>query len=99
MKVFDRCLSYGQEKNPESMDFQITFDYEFLEDVYAKWITHNIHREAIETGSEYASSTGGQICCSVFLCFALEAVVTVVAVVVVVDIVLLLLLLLVLLLL
>lgn len=58
LKVFDRCLSYGQDKNPESMDFEITFDYEFLEDVYAKWITHNISRQASKVGSEYASSTG-----------------------------------------
>ncbi|RUS77619.1 hypothetical protein EGW08_014619 [Elysia chlorotica] len=58
LKVFDRCLSYGQEKNPESMDFEITFDYEFLEDVYARWITHNIQRQVTETGSDYTSSTG-----------------------------------------
>ncbi|KAK3773373.1 hypothetical protein RRG08_023251 [Elysia crispata] len=58
LKVFDRCLSYGQEKNPESMDFEITFDYEFLEDVYARWITHNISRQKSEVGSDYTSSTG-----------------------------------------
>ena len=56
-RVFDRCLMYGQEKNPESKDFEITFDYEFLDDAYAPWITHAIKRST-ESGSEQGSSSG-----------------------------------------
>ncbi|GFO37455.1 transient receptor potential cation channel subfamily a member 1-like protein [Plakobranchus ocellatus] len=61
-RVFDRCLSYGQEKNPESMQFEITFDYEFLDDSYAPWITQVIKRiddGASEGGSSSGSSYGG----------------------------------------
>ena len=35
-RVFDRCLSYGAEKNPERLDYEITFDYEYLDDTYAR---------------------------------------------------------------
>ncbi|XP_071078636.1 transient receptor potential cation channel subfamily A member 1 homolog [Haliotis cracherodii] len=37
-RVFDRCLSYGAEKNPERPNYEITFNYEFLDDVYANWL-------------------------------------------------------------
>ncbi|RUS76171.1 hypothetical protein EGW08_016083 [Elysia chlorotica] len=56
-RVFDRCMSFGQEKNPESKYFELHFDYEFLDDTYAPWITHAIKRST-DTGSEKGSSTG-----------------------------------------
>ena len=57
-KVFDRCLSYGQEKNPERIDYEISFDYEFLDDIYAKWIQEGIKRHEDDKNSDYASSSG-----------------------------------------
>ncbi|XP_046346459.2 transient receptor potential cation channel subfamily A member 1 homolog isoform X2 [Haliotis rufescens] len=48
-RVFDRCLSYGAEKNPERPDYEITFNYEFLDDVYANWL---------DTKRESSSDTG-----------------------------------------
>ncbi|XP_076445095.1 uncharacterized protein LOC143283004 [Babylonia areolata] len=44
VRVFDRCLSYGQEKNPERPGFEITFNYEFLDDTYMQWI-HESYRK------------------------------------------------------
>ncbi|XP_035826279.1 transient receptor potential cation channel subfamily A member 1 homolog [Aplysia californica] len=56
-RVFDRCLSYGQEKNPERIDYEISFDYEFLDDIYARWIQEGIKRQE-DSSSDYASSSG-----------------------------------------
>lgn len=57
-RVFDRCLSYGAEKNPERLDYEITFNYEFLDDSYSKWIREGIKRKDNPEGSDYSSSTG-----------------------------------------
>ncbi|XP_046578884.1 transient receptor potential cation channel subfamily A member 1 homolog isoform X2 [Haliotis rubra] len=52
-RVFDRCLSYGAEKNPGRPEYEITFNYEFLDDVYANWL--DTKREST---SESGSSSG-----------------------------------------
>ena len=57
-RVFDRCLSYGAEKNPERMDYEISFDYEFLDDTYARWITEGIKRQEDDNYSESGSRSG-----------------------------------------
>ncbi|XP_050405831.1 transient receptor potential cation channel subfamily A member 1 homolog [Patella vulgata] len=48
-KVFDKCLSYGAEKNPERPNYEITFNYEFLDDAYAPWM--DIKPDSSEYGS------------------------------------------------
>ncbi|XP_076445109.1 uncharacterized protein LOC143283010 [Babylonia areolata] len=47
-RVFDRCLSYGQEKNPERPGYEITFNYEFLDDTYMQWI-HESYRKQMRS--------------------------------------------------
>ncbi|XP_048240280.1 transient receptor potential cation channel subfamily A member 1 homolog [Haliotis rufescens] len=49
-RVFDRCLSYGAQKNPERPGYEITFNYEFLDDVYANWLASKPETSS-ETGS------------------------------------------------
>ena len=41
---FDRCMSYGQEKNPEHRDHEITFYYEFLDDTYMPWMDEDYRK-------------------------------------------------------
>ena len=60
--VFDRCLSYGQEKNPERPAYEITFNYEFLDDTYMAWI-HEDYRKRMrsdDTTSMSDSSSMGK---------------------------------------
>ncbi|KAL8599950.1 hypothetical protein ACOMHN_050252 [Nucella lapillus] len=47
-RVFDRCMSYGQEKNPERPGYEITFNYEFLDDTYMPWI-HEAYRKRMKS--------------------------------------------------
>ncbi|KAK7502989.1 hypothetical protein BaRGS_00005615 [Batillaria attramentaria] len=47
-RVFDRCMSYGQEKNPERSTYEITFNFEFLDDTYAPWI-HEEYRKRMRS--------------------------------------------------
>ncbi|PVD29254.1 hypothetical protein C0Q70_11851 [Pomacea canaliculata] len=48
-KVFDRCLIYGQEKNPEHPEYEVTFNYEFLDDACAPWIDEE-YRSHLHSG-------------------------------------------------
>ncbi|XP_041352044.1 transient receptor potential cation channel subfamily A member 1 homolog [Gigantopelta aegis] len=52
-EVFDRCLSYGGEKNPERLEYELTFNYEFLDDIYVNWMDPKYG-----VGSETGSSVG-----------------------------------------
>ncbi|XP_076466512.1 transient receptor potential cation channel subfamily A member 1 homolog [Babylonia areolata] len=52
-RCFDRCMSYGQEKNSEHREFEITFNYEFLDDTYMPWINENYRR--LERGDDSSS--------------------------------------------
>nr|KAG5711030.1 hypothetical protein BaRGS_013764 [Batillaria attramentaria] len=61
-RVFDRCMSAGEEKNPERKDYEITFNFEFLDDTYAPWMNEE-YRKQMRFGdtaslSETASSVG-----------------------------------------
>ncbi|KAH9498508.1 hypothetical protein Btru_006829 [Bulinus truncatus] len=55
-RVFDRCLSYGHEKNPERPEYEITFDYEFLDDVYAPWIAAVVKEDEVPPSGENAQT-------------------------------------------
>ncbi|XP_059143881.1 transient receptor potential cation channel subfamily A member 1 homolog isoform X2 [Physella acuta] len=56
LRVFDRCLSYGTEKNSERLGFEITFDYEFLDDVFAPWIYHTLNPKEKCTQDQLSSN-------------------------------------------
>ncbi|KAI8752888.1 transient receptor potential cation channel subfamily A member 1 [Biomphalaria glabrata] len=56
-RVFDRCLSYGHEKNPERPEYEITFDYEFLDDVYAPWIAAVLKNEETQQSGELTAES------------------------------------------
>ncbi|XP_070189214.1 transient receptor potential cation channel subfamily A member 1 homolog [Littorina saxatilis] len=55
-RCFDRCLSYGQEKNPERPLYEITFNYEFLDDAYMPWI-HDEYRKRLRDDATSISET------------------------------------------
>ena len=61
-RVFDRCLNYGQEKNPERPAYEITFNYEFLDDTYMPWIHEDYRKRmrADDTASMSDSSSMGK---------------------------------------
>ncbi|CAG5131276.1 unnamed protein product, partial [Candidula unifasciata] len=56
--VFDRCICYGQEQNPDNIDYELTFNYEFLDDVYARWIQDGLMNSVHDRKSDCASSAG-----------------------------------------
>ena len=41
-------MSYGEEKNSEHPDYAITFNYEFLDDMYMPWI-HEEYRKRMRS--------------------------------------------------
>ncbi|CAL1538524.1 unnamed protein product, partial [Lymnaea stagnalis] len=55
-RAFDKCLNYGHEKNPDRSEYEITFDYEFLDDVYAPWIAEALAGETGSAGDATPSS-------------------------------------------
>ncbi|XP_070189192.1 transient receptor potential cation channel subfamily A member 1 homolog isoform X2 [Littorina saxatilis] len=62
-RCFDRCLNYGQEKNPERPLYEITFNYEFLDDTYMPWI-HAEYRKRMrsdDTSSMSDTSSLGSV--------------------------------------
>ena len=73
-RVFDRCLSYGQETNPERQQYKITFNYEFLDDTYMPWISEE-YRKNMRSDDSSASinaelSSFGKMtlfCCMFFI--------------------------------
>ena len=71
-RVFDRCLNYGQEKNPERPAYEITFNYEFLDDTYMPWIHEDYRKRmrADDTASMSDSSSMGKTeGVGLFVCF------------------------------
>ncbi|KAL8579599.1 hypothetical protein ACOMHN_025552 [Nucella lapillus] len=44
-RCFGRCMNFGQEKNSEHTDYEITFNYEFLDDTYMPWINETYRRQ------------------------------------------------------
>ena len=55
-RVFNQCTTRNVN-NPDALNYQITFNYEFLDDMYADW------REVSDTGSDAMSTLG--MCVSV----------------------------------
>ena len=60
-RVFNHCTT-SNVNNPDAVNYQITFNYEFLDDMYSDW------REVSDTASD-AMSTLGNILHSVEMSF------------------------------